>query len=136
MKIKKMKIKELDKVETLEGFRETLLKLFFSDKKTRRIYVNLGEEGCEFLSVDLLNSFKDIIELSKDDKVSLTLKVDNLYFKKQVPKLNSIVKMGNIEIIDDEDKFLEIVKTPLWVQIKGNNMMFLIQNIFDVPFQP
>lgn len=131
-----MKIKELDKVETLEEFKETLLKLFFSDKKTRRIYVNLGEKGCEFLSVDKLNSFKDIIELSKDDNVSLTLKVDSLYFKKQVPKLNSIVSMGNIEIIDDEDKFLEIVETPLWVQIKGNNMMFLIQNIFDKPFQP
>jgi hypothetical protein len=129
-----MKIKTLKKVETIEEFRNTLLKLFYSNKEKRELYVRLGNDNSDFLSVDDFNSFKDIIKLSCVFDIQLTPKVDNLYFKKRVPRLDDINKLGNIEIIEDEMKFLELVKIPLWININDRNLTFLIENVFDKSF--
>jgi hypothetical protein len=129
-----MKIKTLKKVETIEEFRNTLLKLFYSHKEKRVLYVKLGNDNFDFLSVDDFNSFKDIINLSSVFDIQLTPKVDSKYFKRVVPKLKDINKLGNIEIIEDEKNFLELVKIPLWVNINDTNLTFLIENVFDKSF--
>ena len=129
-----MKLQELKKVETIEEFRNTLLKLFYSNKETRELYVRLGNDNSDFLSVDDFNSFKDIINLSSVFDIQLTPKVDSKYFKRVVPILEDIHKLGNIEIIEDEKKFLELVKIPLWVNINDRNLTFLIENVFDKSF--
>jgi hypothetical protein len=75
-----MELKKIKKVETLEDFRKTLLKLFYSNQNDRSVYVsiNRGEEGCidYFVPVDNINSFQDIMNLSNVFNVRLTLKVD------------------------------------------------------------
>ena len=61
-----MELKKIKKVETLEDFRKTLLKLFYSNQNDRSVYVsiNRGEEGGidYFVPVDNINSFQDIFQ--------------------------------------------------------------------------
>ena len=93
-----MELKKIKKVETLEDFRRTLLKLFYSNQNDRSVYVstNRGEEGGidYFVPVDNINSFQDILNLSNDFNVRLTLKVDFSFMNKknnflQKPRMKS-----------------------------------------------
>jgi hypothetical protein len=135
--MKKMKFEKLKTVETVEEFRNTLLKVFYSNQEKRELLIKykLGKYESDFLSVDEFNSFKDIKELS-DLNVYLTPKVDSEFFSNYFSQyLDDLDDLMDIDIYEDEEEFLN-VKTPVWVPLSDINLMFLIENLFHWSFLP
>jgi hypothetical protein len=136
--MKKMKFEKLKTVETVEEFRNTLLKVFYSNQEKRELLIKykLGKYESDFLSVDEFNSFKDIKELS-DLNVYLTPKVDSEFFLSNYPQyLYDLDDLMDIDIYEDEEEFLNVKKTPVWVPLSDINLMFLIENLFHWSFLP
>lgn len=126
-----MKIKELKNVETIEDFRNTLLKLFYSNQEKRMLFL-LVDNKSEMYSVDRFETFQDIMDLSKTQNISITPKMYNQYFSKKPIRLKRLDDLFQIDIIEDENHFLDIVKSPIWINIKNTNLFFLINKIFDI----
>jgi hypothetical protein len=135
-----MKLKELKKVETIEEFRDTLLKIFVSNPEKREIYLKptlLSEFYSEmkerpfYYSVDKINSLTQFYRLGcmgivkiKDKKFQTT---DNRWNLKKEEILN-------LEIIEDNNEFLKKVKNPSWFFIGGGKPSMILQNICSGDF--
>ena len=130
-----MELKKIKKVETLEDFRKTLLKLFYSNQNDRSVYVsiNRGEEGGidYFVPVDNINSFQDILNLSNDFNVRLTLKVDFSFMNKKNNFLQKLIEVKGLKIYEDEEEFLEKVKFPKWYRVSDLLETCIIKDIFN-----
>jgi hypothetical protein len=126
-----MKIKELKMVETIEDFRNILLKLFYSNQDTRMLFL-LVDNKSVIHSVDKFDNFQDIMNLSKTQNVFITPKFYNMYFSKKPIKLNNLDDLGQIDIIEDETIFMNIIKSPLWFSFKDSNLNYLIHKMFDI----
>jgi hypothetical protein len=126
-----MKIKELKMVETIEDFRNTLLKLFYSNQDTRMLFL-LVDNKSVIHSVDKFDTFQDIMNLSETQNVLITPKFYNMYFSKKPIKLNNLDDLGQMDIIEDETNFMNIIGTPLWFSFKDSNLNYLINKMFDI----
>jgi hypothetical protein len=137
-----MKQNEIKKVESVEEFRNTLLKLFFSNQTTREVYVKLGKnkwgDVCKYVSVDELNSFEDILNLSDNRDVLLTCKYVGKYFHDKNYQNEIICKsyLERVMLISDEYSFLYCLDNPDWIEITNCNIMFLIDSFFNKEFHP
>jgi hypothetical protein len=83
-------------------------------------------------SVDKFDNFQDIMNLSKTQNVFITPKFYNMYFSKKPIKLNNLDDLGQIDIIEDETIFMNIIKSPLWFSFKDSNLNYLIHKMFDI----
>lgn len=135
-----VRIGDLKKVETIEEFRETLLKLFISNPDKREIYLKptlLSEFYSEmkkspfYYSVDKINSLTQLYRLDcmgivkiKDNKFQTT---DNVW------DLNE-EEIMNLEIIEDNNEFLEKVKKSSWFMIGNGKTDMILQNICSGDF--
>ncbi|WP_297511709.1 hypothetical protein [Flavobacterium sp.] len=135
-----MKLQELKKVETIEDFRETLLKLFVSNPEKREIYLKptlLSEFYSEmnkrpfYYSVDKINSLTDFYRLDcmgmvkiKDKKFQTT---DNVW------DLNE-EEIMNLEIVEDNNEFISKVKNSSWFMIGNGKPNMILQNICSGDF--
>jgi hypothetical protein len=135
-----MKLQELKKVETIEEFRETLLKLFVSNPEKREIYLKptlLSEFYSEmkkrpfYYSVDKINSFTQLYRMDcmgmvkiKDKKFQTT---DNVW------DLNE-EEIMNLEIIEDNNEFIKKVKKSSWFMIGNGKTDMILQNICSGDF--
>ena len=135
-----VRIGDLKKVETIEEFRETLLKLFVSNPDKREIYLKptlLSEFYSEmkkspfYYSVDKINSLTQLYRLDcmgivkiKDNKFQTT---DNVW------DLNE-EEIINLEIIEDNNEFLEKVKKSSWFMIGNGKTDMILQNICSGDF--
>ena len=135
-----MKLHELKKVETIEEFRETLLKLFVSNPEKREIYLKptlLSEFYSEmkerpfYYSVDKINSFTDLYRLNckgtikiKDKKIQTT---DNIWDMEEEEILN-------LEIVEDNNEFLDKVKNSNWFFIGSGKTDMILQNLCSGDF--
>jgi len=135
-----MKIKTLKKVETIEEFRNTLLKLFVSNPEKREIYLKptlLSEFYSEmkerpfYYSVDKINSFTDFYRL---DCMGM-IKIENNMFQTN----DNIWDMSkeeilNLEIIEDNNEFIDKVKKSYWFFIGSGKTDMILQNICSGEF--
>jgi len=139
-KNKVLRIGDLKKVETIEEFRETLLKLFVSNPDKREIYLKptlLSEYYSEmkerpfYYSVDKINSHTQLYRLGcmgmvkiKDKKFQTT---DNLWDLKEE-------EIMNLEIVEDNNEFIKKVKNPFWFFIGSGKPSMILQNICSGDF--
>jgi hypothetical protein len=135
-----MKLQELKKVETIEEFRETLLKLFVSNPEKREIYLKptlLSEFYSEmkkrpfYYSVDRINSLTQLYRLDcmgivkiKDKKFQTTDNVWNLNEE----------EIMNLEIVEDNNEFINKVKNSSWFMIGNGKTDMILQNICSGDF--
>ncbi len=135
-----MKLHELKKVETIEEFRETLLKLFVSNPDKREIYLKptlLSEFYSEmkkspfYYSVDKINSLTQLYRLDcmgivkiKDNKFQTT---DNVW------DLNE-EEIMNLEIVEDNNEFIKKVENSSWFMIGNGKTNMILQNICSGDF--
>jgi hypothetical protein len=135
-----MKLQELKKVETIEEFRETLLKLFVSNPDKREIYLKptlLSEFYSEmkerpfYYSVDKINTLTQLYRMDcmgivkiKDKKFQTT---DNLW------DLNE-EEIMNLEIVEDNNEFINKVKNSSWFMIGNGKPNMILQNICSGDF--
>jgi hypothetical protein len=134
-----MKLKDIKKVETIEEFRETLLKLFVSNPEKREIYLKptlLSEFYSEmkerpfYYSVDKINSFTDLYRIN----CMGTIKIKDKKFQ----TIENIWDMGeeilNFEIIEDNNEFTEKVKNINWLYIGSGKTDMILQNLCSDEF--
>ena len=135
-----MKLQELKKVETIEEFRETLLKLFVSNPDKREIYLKptlLSEFYSEmkerpfYYSVDKINTLTQLYRMDcmgilkiKDKKFQTT---DNLW------DLNE-EEIMNLEIVENNNEFIKKVKNSSWFMIGNGKPNMILQNICSGDF--
>lgn len=135
-----MKLQELKKIETIEDFRETLLKLFVSNPEKRKIYLkptltsefySEKKERPFYLSVDKINSLNQFYGLGcmgvvkiKDKKFQTT---DNVWDLEEDEILN-------LEIIEDNNEFLDDVKNSYWSFIGGGKTDMILQKLCSEDF--
>lgn len=135
-----MKLHKLKKVETIEEFRENLLKLFVSNPEKREIYLKptlLSEFYSEmkkspfYYSVDKINSLPQLYSMDcmgivkiKDNKFQTT---DNVW------DLNE-EEIMNLEIIEDNNEFIKKVKKSSWFMIGNGKTDMILQNICSGDF--
>ena len=135
-----MKLQELKKVETIEEFRETLLKLFVSNPDKREIYLKptlLSEFYSEmkerpfYYSVDKINTLTQLYRMDcmgivkiKDKKFQTT---DNLW------DLNE-EEIMNLEIVENNNEFIKNDKNSSWFMIGNGKPNMILQNICSVDF--
>lgn len=131
---------DLKKVETIEEFRETLLKLFVSNPEKREIYLKptlLSEFYSEmkerpfYYSVDKINSLSQLYRMScmgmvkiKDKKFQTT---DNGW-----DLMND--EILNLEIVENNNEFIEKVKNSYWMLIGSGKTDMILQKVCSDDF--
>ena len=135
-----MKLKELKKVETIEEFRDNLLKIFVSNPEKREIYLKPTlfsefysemKERPFYYSVDKINTLTQLYRMDcmgivkiKDKKFQTT---DNLW------DLNE-EEIMNLEIVEDNNEFINKVKNSSWFMIGNGKPNMILQNICSGDF--
>jgi hypothetical protein len=138
-------IGDLEKVETIEEFRNSLLKLFYSNQITREIYVKLGKnicgDICKYISVDELNSFEDILKLSVNRDVCIIPKIFSEYFfdKKCKEENINLHLLKRLFLIDNEFSYnnhIMFYDNVNWIEICNNNIKCLMDILYNDKFHP
>ena len=135
-----MKIKTIKKIETIEDFRENLLKIFFSNQEKREIYLKptlmsdcyKEMKGRPFYySVDNINSFTQFLDM-------LCMGVIKIQDKKFQTK-NSFGKREkeeilNFDITEDDNEFMYEFEHTYWIYIGIERSLFILQTICSSDF--
>jgi hypothetical protein len=134
------RIGELKKVETMEDFRETLLKLFVSNQEKREIYLkptilskfydeNKGRPF--YYPVDNINSYSQIFNIGckgtikiKDEKFQNT---ENYWDLEDEEILN-------FDIIEDDNEFIDKSENSYWMYIGSGKPIIILQTICSSDF--
>lgn len=135
-----MKLKELKKVETIEEFRDTLLKIFVSNPEKREIYLKptlVSEFYSEmkerpfYYSVDKINSLTQFYRLG----CMGIMKIKSNKFHTTENRWNMEEKeILNLEFIEDYNEFIKKVKKSYWFMIGSGKTDMILQNICSGDF--
>lgn len=135
-----MKFQELKKVENIEDFRETLLKLFVSNPEKREIYLKptlLSEFYSEmkkrpfYYSVDKINSLTQLYRM--DCMGMLKIKDKKFQTTNNVWDLNE-EEIMNLKIVEDNNEFIKKVRNSSWFMIGNGKTDMILQNICSGDF--
>jgi hypothetical protein len=138
-------IGDLEKVETIKEFRNSLLKLFYSNQINREIYVKLGKnicgDICKYISVDELNSFEDILKLSVNRDVCIIPKIfSECFFDKKYKEENiNLHLLKRLFLIDNEFSYnnhIMFYDNVNWIEICSNNVKSLLDILYNDKFHP
>ncbi len=129
-----MKIKELEKVENLVEFKETLIKLFCSRTGGDAIFIKVkpknrnGEEFKFFYPLYEIKSYKDFLKLDCE----AILKTN--YYRNDLIKNKKRINILDLDIIEDNDEFLDKVEDKDYYYIGNKQFNLIFKSICEPVF--
>ena len=136
-KNKTLRLGDLKKVDTIEEFRDVLLKLFVSNQERREIYVlpsylnKLYGKGAYYYPVDKIDTLYDLMTL--DCHLLVKVKDKKFYTKNNHWHLEK-EEILNLEFILETEEYFKKVKNLRWYHFPGGKLGMIIENIGSTYF--
>ncbi len=135
-----MKLKTIKKIETIEDFRENLLKLFVSNQEKREIYLKptlLYEfykemKGSPFYyPVDNINSFTQFHNIGCKGVIKIK---DKKFQNNESYGGMEIEEILNFDITEDDNEFIDKSEDGYWMYIGNEKSSVILQTICSTDF--